>query len=70
MQKYVLIFLKCTMTAYIRLSSVANLKDPMVTQMDLLQMAEGQAEVPENLLADTIDAAEECHGECIFIEVD
>lgn len=35
----------------------------------ILQMADGTATVPESLLADTIDAAEECPGECIFIEV-
>lgn len=30
---------------------------------------EGKARVPESLLADVIDAAEECPGECIFVEV-
>jgi ferredoxin len=33
------------------------------------KMGEGMAEIPENLVNDTIEAAEECPGECIFIEV-
>ena len=32
------------------------------------QMAEGMAQVPDNLLEAVIEAAEECPGECIFIE--
>lgn len=32
------------------------------------KMAQGRANVPDELLADTIDAAEECPGECIFVE--
>jgi ferredoxin len=34
------------------------------------QMAQGMATVPESLLQDVIEAAEECPGECIFIEVE
>lgn len=34
-----------------------------------LQMAEGMASVPESLLEDVILAAEDCPGDCIFIEV-
>lgn len=34
------------------------------------QMAQGTAAVPENLLEDVIEAAEECPGECIFLEVE
>jgi ferredoxin len=34
------------------------------------KMAQGQAIVPDNLLDATIEAAEECPGECIFIEID
>ncbi len=30
---------------------------------------DGRARVPESLLADVIDAAEQCPGECIFLEV-
>jgi ferredoxin len=34
------------------------------------QGAEGLAPIPENLLEAVIESAEECPGECIFIEVD
>ena len=34
------------------------------------QMAQGTATVPESLTQDVIEAAEECPGECIFIEVE
>lgn len=30
---------------------------------------DGRARVPEALLEDVVDAAEECPGECIFLEV-
>lgn len=33
-----------------------------------LQMAAGTASIPENMLEDVITAAEDCPGECIFIE--
>ena len=33
-----------------------------------LQMAEGMAAIPEDLLSNVIDAAEECPGECIYID--
>lgn len=32
------------------------------------QMAQGQAEVPQDRLETTIEAAEECPGSCIFLE--
>ena len=35
----------------------------------LLQMAEGTANVPEPLLESAIAAAEECPGECIYLDV-
>ena len=35
----------------------------------LLQMAEGTANVPEPLLETAIEAAEECPGECIYLDV-
>lgn len=35
-----------------------------------LQMSMGCARIPEHLLEDVIEAAEECPGECIFIETD
>ena len=33
-------------------------------------MAEGMARIPEGQLEAVIEAADECPGECIFIEVD
>ena len=39
-----------------------NISDPR------LKMATGLADVPDSLLNDTIEAADECPGECIFIE--
>jgi len=35
-----------------------------------LKMADGQAIVPSGLLEATVESAEECPGECIFIEAD
>lgn len=32
------------------------------------QMGEGLANVPDSLISDVIESAEECPGECIFIE--
>jgi len=34
-----------------------------------LKMAEGTAAVPDGNLEETIEAAEECPGECIFLDV-
>jgi ferredoxin len=57
--------------AYVKEVVWPNLKGPGGNaDGPVYQMADGQAAVPENLLADTIDAAEECPGECIFIEVE
>lgn len=39
-------------------------KDP------IYKMAAGMATVPERLYEATVESAEECPGECIFIEVD
>jgi ferredoxin len=33
-------------------------------------MAEGMAEVPEDQLEAVIESADECPGECIFIDVE
>jgi ferredoxin len=33
-------------------------------------MATGLADVPEGLLEDVIESADECPGECIYIEVE
>ena len=35
----------------------------------MLKMGEGTAEFPDAMLDDVVAAAEECPGECIFIEV-
>jgi ferredoxin len=35
-----------------------------------LKMAEGTATVPGELVESTIESAEECPGECIFIELE
>lgn len=34
----------------------------------VLQMSEGLASVPDNLLEDVVESADACPGECIFIE--
>lgn len=45
------------------------LNDGNNSQVDpIYQMGTGMATVPENLLEATIESAEECPGECIFIE--
>lgn len=36
----------------------------------IYEMAQGMATVPERLALATIEAAEDCPGECIFIEVE
>lgn len=36
----------------------------------IYQMSSGTAGVPDDLLESTIEASEECPGECIFIEID
>jgi ferredoxin len=49
--------------AYVKdISETANVSEP------LKRGAEGLASVPEARLDEVIDAAEECPGECIFIE--
>lgn len=36
----------------------------------ILEMAQGTASVPENLVEDVVEAADECPGECIFIDIE
>jgi ferredoxin len=49
--------------AYVKdISETANVSEP------LKRGAEGLASVPDGRLDEVIDAAEECPGECIFIE--
>ena len=56
--------------AYVKEVSWPNLLGPTGTAAaPVLQMADGTAAVPDNLLEDVIEAAEECPGECIFIEL-
>ena len=54
--------------AYVKEASWSNILNG--GSEPVLQMADGTATVPENLLANVIDAAEECPGECIFVEVE
>lgn len=50
--------------AYVKdVGESANVREPR------LKMATGLADVPANLLDAVIESAEECPGECIFIEV-
>jgi ferredoxin len=55
--------------AYVKEAGWPNLLGPSGTgDGPAYQMAEGMATVPDNMLDDVIAAAEECPGECIFIE--
>lgn len=55
--------------AYVKEASWSNLLGPDGTEpAPKYKMADGMAEIPDGLLEDTIEAAEECPGECIFIE--
>jgi ferredoxin len=51
------------------LAYVKNM-DEDATDPPRLQMATGLADVSESLEAATIESAEECPGECIFIEIE
>jgi ferredoxin len=56
--------------AYVKEVSWPNLLGPNgSSDGPTYKMSEGLANVPEKLLEDVIEAAEECPGECIFIEV-
>lgn len=37
-------------------------------KVPVLQMADGTAAVPDNMMDEVVESAEECPGECIFIE--
>lgn len=55
--------------AYVKEVDWTNLYGPTGKgDQPFYQYGSGQASVPENLLEDVIEAAEECPGECIFIE--
>lgn len=56
--------------AYVKDPSWPNLFGPSGQGKEpMLKMAEGTAEFPDSMLDDVVAAAEECPGECIFIEV-
>jgi len=56
--------------AYVKEFSWKTLVDPNVGGTEpTYKMGEGMAEIPDNLLEAVIESAEECPGECIFIEV-
>jgi ferredoxin len=55
--------------AYVKEASWPNLLGPDGKgDGPLLQMSSGMANIPEAILEDVIEAAEDCPGECIFIE--
>lgn len=47
---------------------VKDVKEKANTANPRLRMAQGLADVPDNLLDAVVEAAEDCPGECIFIE--
>ena len=52
-------------------SSLYGRDNPRTDKSDpVLQMAAGTATVPDELVESAIDAAEDCPGECIFLEVE
>lgn len=55
------------------LAYVKDVDDPTgkdATGNPKLQMSEGLAFVPESMYESVIESAEECPGECIFIELE
>ena len=59
--------------AYVKEASWPTLysKDGKTGQTEpILQMSEGTADVPDHLLESVIESAEECPGECIFLDVE
>ena len=60
--------------AYVKEADWNSLYGPDAPRTDksdpVYQMAEGTANVPDELAETAIEAAEECPGECIFLEVD
>lgn len=55
--------------AYVKEAEWPNIKGPDGQGGEpQLKMAQGTAAVPEPLMQDVIEAAEECPGECIFID--
>jgi ferredoxin len=56
--------------AYVKEAFWPTLFGPDGASEPVYQMAEGMAEVSDELAEATIEAAEECPGECIFIEIE
>lgn len=54
--------------AYVKEQAWKNIYGPEGGKEPVLQMGKGLADVPDALLDDCIEAADECPGECIFIE--
>ena len=55
--------------AYVKEQSWATIQGPSGGSDPALKGADGTASVPDGLVAETVEAAEECPGECIFIEI-
>lgn len=55
--------------AYVKEASWANIQGPDGGPGPALAGPTGLAAVPDNAVADVVESAEECPGECIFIEV-
>lgn len=55
--------------AYVKEASWPNIKGPTGDAPGpVYTMSDGLADVPANLLDDVVTAAEDCPGECIFIQ--
>jgi len=55
--------------AYVKEQSWPNIQGPGGGSGPALAGPSGTAGVPDGLVAEVVEAAEECPGECIFIEV-
>ena len=55
--------------AYVKEQSWASILGPAGGPAPALAGPSGTATVPDSLLAEVVESAEECPGECIFIEV-
>ena len=55
--------------AYVKEQSWASIMGPDGGSAPALVGPSGMATVPDGVLGDVVEAAEECPGECIFIEV-
>jgi ferredoxin len=55
--------------AYVKEQSWPSIGGPSGGGSPALVGASGSASVPDGLVAEVVEAAEECPGECIFIEV-